>query len=112
MLSTLDGHDLSVGDKYWVVSFEENSEYIERSTPCFYKGSWVRDNKSLIDALPPGCSGSYIPMTEIVHHFEYIHHEDEGFNLLEYDIANIVIRDLSSIEEVTKLKLKTERTEE
>lgn len=106
MISTRDGHSLSIGDECLVVSFEEDSSFIERSTKCIYKGSWVRDNRPFLATLPPGCSGSHTPETQTMHHFEYIYHEDEGFNLLECDVQNMVIKDSSYIEEVVKKKLK------
>ncbi len=106
MISTLDGHNLSVDDVCLVISMEEDGPYIERSTECVYKGCWTKDNKSLLASLPPGCSGTPIPLTQTMHHFEQTYSPEEGFNLCDNDVRLMVIKDQSNIEAVTKLKLK------
>jgi len=73
---------------------------------CYYKGICTKDNRLLLDSLPVGCSGVPIPETENVHCFEPIDPKDEVFELIEYDVKNAVIRDLSNTEVVTKTKLK------
>jgi len=107
MVTTRDGHTLHVDDKYFVVLLAENGEYIEKSAQCYYKGICTKDNRLLLDSLPVGCSGVSIPETENVHCFEPIDPKDEVFELIEYDVKNAIIRDLSNTEVVTKTKLKS-----
>jgi len=106
MLKTKDGHELFRGDECFVLSFEEDGEYIESSIKCIYGGFWVKDNTQLVASLPPGCSGSFIPTTETMHRFEFADDEDQKFDLLRYEVNNLVITDLSGVATVTKQRLK------
>lgn len=59
----------------------------------------------MIDTLPPNCSGSPMPETEMVHHFKDIYDTNRNFELSDREVTNIVIKDPSSIEEITKRRI-------
>ncbi len=105
MISTQDGHNLSVNDECFVIEFEESGEDIESSIRCIYKGSHVRNNKQFKTSVDIGASG-YLPDIEIMHHFESICAANKNFFLLEHRVGNIVIKHLSAIETVIKRRLK------
>jgi hypothetical protein len=109
MIKTQDGHELSTGDYCVVVTLDENHEFVESFTECIYNGSWVKDNQPIIDSVPPGASGGYIPPTQTMHRFECVsalQDVDENFDLLEREVKRVVVKDTSGLEEVVKVKLR------
>ena len=105
MISTQDGHNLSVDDECFVLEFEESGEHIESSIRCIYKGFKVRDNRPFKTSVDAGASGC-LPDVETIHHFESISGDGNHFSLLEHRVNDIVIKHLSAIETVIKRKLK------
>lgn len=106
MIVTRDGYALAVNDEYVIAVFEEDTEYVEKLITCTYKGSKVRDNKPILDTLPPSCSGMTIPETEVVYSFEAIGDQNQEFELLERTVKDSVVKYLSAVEVVIKQKLR------
>ena len=110
MALTKDGHDLRVGDSCFLIFLEEDSGYIKDSIKCFYRGTGIRDNSAAIASLPPSCSGVHIPTIETTHNFEHVDKIDcidVQFDLLECEVKQTIIKDMSSTEEVTRKRLKS-----
>lgn len=85
MVATIDGHTLD---------------------ECIYKGSWIKDNKPLINSLPPTCFGVFISETTIMHRFEHVNDANKNFDLFEDNVECTIIKDLSATETVVKKRLK------
>lgn len=112
MISTRDGHVLSVDDECLMVTFKKIdvdddgwilSEYIESLTKCIYKGSWLRGNKQFITSFP---SAETLRIKTFWHRFERVGDTNEKFDLLTHEVKNTVIMDMSSVEEVVEKRFK------
>lgn len=74
MATTRDGHDLLINDECVVTVLDENIE-------CIYKGSWIQYNEL---------------ETQVMCRFEHIDGINKKFDLLEYEVKHIVIKDVSN----------------
>lgn len=106
MITTQDGHILSIGDQCWMVILDDNNEYIDSFTKCVYRGSLVVEHELAPPPLPIGCSGSIFLPKQTKYCFDHISGTNINFKLLEYDVNNTIIKDLSNVVEVIKRKLK------
>ncbi len=106
MTTTQDGHILSIGDLCWIVALDDNDEYIESLTKCVYKGFSVVEHELAPPPLPIGCSGSIFLPNRMGYFFERVGNVNICFDLLKHEVGNIVIKDLSSVAEMVKMKLK------
>lgn len=97
MITTQDGHTLSIGDICWIVALDDNDKYIESLTKCVYKGSSVVENELAPPPLPIGCSGSIFLPSRMGYFFERVGNVNTYFDLLEHEVGNIVIKDPSRV---------------
>ncbi len=104
MITTRDGFELKIGQKYTLVSLDDNDQFIDSSTRCVYEGHRVQDNTKFLDSIGNNCSG-WCPKTVIMHRFTPVDFSKD-VEILESRVPHIVIRDESEIEEVAKLRLK------
>ncbi|KKN98884.1 hypothetical protein LCGC14_0141250 [marine sediment metagenome] len=104
MTTTRDGHQLSIGEKYTVVSFVEDTQDIESTTECIYWGNWVQDNTHCLGAMGNSCSG-WFPQTLNIHRFIPID-VDENFELIKCEVGELVVKHPSVIESVVVRRLK------
>lgn len=106
MISTFDGYDLSIGDECLVMLREDDDQYIKELVKCIYKDCHVQDNQPFLDSLSPGCSGAFPPPSQTMHRFEEVNSSGKEFILCDSEVRWLIIKDKSSVEEVTKLKLR------
>ena len=104
MVKTRDGHKLKIGERYTVVSLDDDTQNIESTISCVYWGSWVRNNTQFLDCEGSSCSGCLIPPTTTLHRFTPA--DDKDIELLEHDVGELVIKHRSAIESVVVRRLK------
>lgn len=112
---TRDKQDLFVNNSCSIVSLDDDG-YVESSTLCIYVGSWTRDNRELLEFLPPACilpsesscSGMLPPAMETMYRFTAALDPNQKFDLLKSEVAWLVIKDSSKIKPVIKMEVDDE----